>query len=75
MNFKIGLNHHHHPTPTHPPEANIWIEALPNQAKQVNMLNIVDNLDAVEKADVINMVDIMALFKGVLPVKILLQDL
>ena len=36
-------------------EANIWIEALPNQAKQVNMLNMVDNLDAVDKADVINL--------------------
>ena len=45
----------------HPPttkEANIWIEALPNQAKQVNMLNMVDNLDAVDKADVINLVEI-----------------
>ena len=62
----------------HPPttkEANIWIEALPNQAKQVNMLNMVDNLDAVDKVDVINMVEIMALFTGILPVKNLFQDL
>ena len=44
----------HHPLTRKKP--NIWIEALPNQAKQVNMLYMVDNLDAVDKMDVIHMV-------------------
>ena len=39
------------------------------------MLHMVDNLHALDKADVINMVEIMALFTGILPVKNLFQDL